>query len=66
MARAQWADEDRGVHSQRLARHTMQATLIRHDTKAWKAQVWISFFTAALLCATGLAFYLAAISIFPS
>ena len=34
----------------------MQATLIRHDTKAWKAQVWISFFTAAMLCATGLAF----------
>ena len=34
----------------------MQATPIRHDTKAWKAQVWISFFTAAMLCATGLAF----------
>ena len=33
----------------------MQATLIRHDTKAWKAQVWISFFVAAALCATGLA-----------
>ncbi len=34
----------------------MQATSIRHDTKAWKAQVWISFFTAAALCATGLAY----------
>jgi hypothetical protein len=34
----------------------MQATPIRHDTKAWKAQVWISFFTAAMLCATGLAY----------
>jgi hypothetical protein len=28
---------------------------IRHDTKAWKAQVWISFGAAASLCATGLA-----------
>lgn len=34
----------------------MQATLIRHDTKAWKVQVWISFLAAAMLCATGLAF----------
>ena len=34
----------------------MQATPIRHDTRAWKAQVWISFFTAAMLCATGLAY----------
>ena len=34
----------------------MQTTSIRHDTRAWKAQVWISFFTAATLCATGLAF----------
>lgn len=33
----------------------MQATLIRHDTKAWKAQVWISFFAAAVLCGIGLA-----------
>ncbi|HEY4958551.1 MAG TPA: YiaA/YiaB family inner membrane protein [Caldimonas sp.] len=32
----------------------MQAILIRHDTKAWKAQVWISFFVATLVCATGL------------
>jgi hypothetical protein len=30
-------------------------TTIRHDTKAWKAQVWISFGAAASLCATGLA-----------
>ncbi|MEP7303347.1 MAG: YiaA/YiaB family inner membrane protein [Caldimonas sp.] len=34
----------------------MQVTLIRHDTRAWKAQVWISFFTAAMLCGTGLAY----------
>jgi hypothetical protein len=33
---------------------TMQSSLIRHDTKAWKAQVWISFLVAAALCATGL------------
>ena len=30
-------------------------TSIRHDTKAWKTQVWISFGTAAALCGTGLA-----------
>ena len=30
-------------------------TSIRHDTKAWKAQVWISFAAAAGLCAVGLA-----------
>jgi hypothetical protein len=34
----------------------MKTTPIRHDTNAWKAQVWISFFTAATLCATGLAY----------
>ena len=34
----------------------MQSVLIRKDTKAWKAQVWISFGTAATLCATGLAY----------
>lgn len=28
---------------------------IRHDTRAWKAQVWISFTAAAGLCGTGLA-----------
>ena len=28
---------------------------IRHDTKAWKAQVWVSFGTAVTLCASGLA-----------
>lgn len=33
----------------------MQAATIRHDTKAWKAQVWISFGTAAALAGTGLA-----------
>lgn len=30
-------------------------TSIRHDTKAWKTQVWISFAAAAGLCAVGLA-----------
>jgi hypothetical protein len=29
---------------------------IQHDTKAWKAQVWISFALAASLCAIGLAY----------
>ena len=33
----------------------MNTVSIRHDTKAWKAQVWISFFAAASLCAIGLA-----------
>lgn len=28
---------------------------IRHDTKAWKAQVWVGFATAVTLCASGLA-----------
>jgi hypothetical protein len=34
----------------------MHTPSIRHDTKAWKAQVWISFGTAVTLCATGLAY----------
>ena len=33
----------------------MHHPAVRHDTKAWKAQVWISFGAAASLCATGLA-----------
>jgi hypothetical protein len=36
--------------------HAMHTPSIRHDTKAWKAQVWISFGTAVTLCATGLAY----------
>ncbi len=28
---------------------------VRRDTRAWRAQVWISFATATTLCATGLA-----------
>ena len=28
---------------------------VRHDTRAWKTQVWVSFATAATLCGTGLA-----------
>ena len=35
---------------------TMHPTPIRKDTKAWKAQVWISFAAAATLCGTGLAY----------
>ena len=34
----------------------MHPNPIRHDTKAWKAQVWISFAAAVTLCATGLAY----------
>ena len=30
-------------------------SVMRHDTRAWKLQVWISFATAATLCGTGLA-----------
>jgi len=35
---------------------TMHLSPIHHDTKAWKAQVWISFAIAAGLSATGLAY----------
>lgn len=35
---------------------TMQPTAIRKDTKAWKAQVWLSFGAAVTLCGTGLAY----------
>ena len=34
----------------------MHSATIQHDTKAWKAQVWISFAIAASLCAIGLAY----------
>jgi hypothetical protein len=34
----------------------MNSATIHHDTKAWKAQVWISFGIAASLCAIGLAY----------
>jgi len=34
----------------------MNSPAIRKDTKAWKAQVWISFGAAATLCGTGLAY----------
>jgi hypothetical protein len=33
----------------------MKPMAMRQDTRAWKAQVWISFMAAALLCAIGLA-----------
>jgi hypothetical protein len=35
---------------------SMNSPSIRQDTKAWKAQVWISFGIAVSLCATGLAY----------
>lgn len=35
-----------------IAMHTPS---VRHDTRAWKLQVWASFGIAATLCATGLA-----------
>ena len=35
--------------------HTDNASLIRRDTRAWRAQVWLSFGIAASLCAIGLA-----------
>ena len=38
-----------------LPAHTMLQTLPRQDTRAWRAQVWISFGAAVTLCATGLA-----------
>ncbi len=34
----------------------MNATPTRHDTKAWKLQVWVSFGLAVALCGTGLAY----------
>ena len=34
----------------------MNSTPIRKDTKAWTAQVWISFGAALALCGTGLAY----------
>lgn len=33
----------------------MQSTPIRRDTKAWRAQVWLSFGAATTVCAIGLA-----------
>ena len=33
----------------------MQTISIRHDTRAWKTQVWASFLAASSLCAIGLA-----------
>lgn len=36
-------------------RSTMHTPTVRHDTRAWKTQVWVSFGIAAGLCATGLA-----------
>jgi hypothetical protein len=34
----------------------MPSSQIRHDTKAWKIQVWISFLLAITLCGSGLVY----------
>ena len=34
----------------------MSRPAIRHDSRAWKLQVWVSFGLAVLLCGTGLAY----------
>jgi hypothetical protein len=36
--------------------HSDNMLMIRRDTKAWRAQVWISFGISTALCATGLAY----------
>jgi hypothetical protein len=54
MARRAAAQQDRAAHVQ-PREEAMQAIAMRHDTRAWKAQVWISVMVAALLCAIGLA-----------
>ena len=35
--------------------HVDNAPMIRRDSRAWRAQVWLSFGIAASLCAIGLA-----------
>jgi hypothetical protein len=35
---------------------TMRRSSIQRDTRAWQAQVWISFLLAAFLCGVGLAY----------
>jgi hypothetical protein len=49
-------NEHAPVFNNRPKDDTMQTTPIRHDTKAWKLQVWVSFGLAATLCGTGLAY----------
>jgi len=36
--------------------NAMNAPAVRHDTRAWKLQVWVSFGLAVALCGTGLAY----------
>jgi hypothetical protein len=43
------------MHSSRAIRHAPRHSPVRQDTRAWRAQVWISFGAAVTLCATGLA-----------
>jgi hypothetical protein len=54
MARCAAAPQDRAAFVHDLE-EAMQTLAMRQDTRAWKAQVWISFVLAALLCAIGLA-----------
>lgn len=36
--------------------HSMNTSPVRHDTRAWKLQVWVSFGLAVSLCGIGLAY----------
>jgi hypothetical protein len=54
MARPCLASHDAARHHF-IDGEAMQAIAMRQDTRAWKAQVWISFLVAASLCAIGLA-----------
>lgn len=42
-------------HPRGFMQSTAPVTFVRRDTKAWKAQVWISFGVAVSLCGIGLA-----------
>ena len=48
-------DEQDPLRSSTQAESIMKSSHIRHDTKAWKAQVWFSFGAAITVCAIGLA-----------
>src|SRR5262245_11918199 len=43
-------------HNRKALMHMHYPIQVRRDTRAWKAQVWISFGLAAGLCAIGLAY----------
>jgi hypothetical protein len=48
--------EDSSVFNQQTEEEFMHSTPIRHDTRAWKLQVWVSFGLAVTLCGSGLAY----------